>query len=468
MDGRVDGATPPPMRADSDAEDHCVTFDAMARLRSHASFDHFGSALGLGLVRSAHGPEPLLLVGRDQAEADGVAAGAVDVYRLAQRGPGDGTDFRGWKLEATLEARLEATAPQAGAEFGASISLATGDPSIAVIGAPRTDVLGHPDAGSIDVFRRDIIRKAPPAIAPGPIRPPDAAVRARRGDGGGDGGGGGVGGGSGDSSAAHADRSTEVRWRRVASIRSSEPQPSGWFGRSVATDGRWLAVGAPGTDVDAGGSILYSAGTVFLYRIDPDAIVPVTSIVAPAPSRSMWFGAALAIDEGRLLVGAPGAEVTDGMSSAEEGIRCGLAFLYDLASLADGFGGDPVVLEPHVIEAGSGFGQSVALAPAHALVGAPGLDGARVHPDGTVSTIEDAGSAALFELPWRGAMHSEDALAPSRVLEGPSRLPMSLFATDAAFAELHPGGLLLAIHGHLYVEEEAHGPSPGVTVHRVH
>jgi len=441
------------MRSDSDADDHCVTFDATARLRSHASFDHFGSALGLGLVRSAHGPEPLLLVGRDQAEADGAAAGAVDVYRPAQRWRGDGAESRDWILEATLDA----ASPQAGAEFGASISLATGDPSIAVVGAPRADVLGHFDAGSIDVFRRDIIRKARAAPEPTLLRPSDSGAAARV---------HGGAAGSRDSSGAHTDASAEVRWRRVASIRSSEPQPSGWFGRSVATDGRWLAVGAPGTDADIGGSIVTSAGTVFLYRIDPDAIVPIASIVAPGASRSMWFGAALAIDGGRLLVGAPGAEVADGTAAADEGIRCGLAFLYDLASLADGFDGDPLVLEPHIIEAGSGFGQSVALASAHAVVGAPGLDGARFDPDGTVTTIEDAGCAALFELPWRGAMHSGGALRPSRVLEGPSTLPMSLFATDAAFAELHPGGPLMAIHGHLYVEEEAHGPSPGVAVHR--
>lgn len=445
--------TPPSRRSDSGSHDHCVRFDAIARLRSHASFDHFGSALGLGLIRSAHGPEPLLLVGRDQAEANGAAAGAVDVYRPAQRGPGEGIDFRDWMLEATLEA----ASPQAGAEFGASISLATGDPSIAVIGAPRADVLGHFDAGSIEVFRRDIIRKAPPPLEPSSMRPPGTAARAQRGA-----------GDSRGSSGSHADAPTEARWRRIASIRSSDPQPSGWFGRSVATDGRWLAVGAPGTDVDIGGSIVYSAGTVFLYRIDPDAIVPLTSIVAPAPSRSMWFGASLAIDEGRLLVGAPGAELADGTPSADEGVRCGLAYLYDLASLADDFDSDPVVLEPHVIEAGSGFGQSVALAPTHAVVGAPGLDGARIDADGTVTTIEDAGSAALFELPWRGAMHTGGALVPSRILEGPSTRPMSLFANVATFAELHSGGLLTAIHGHLYVEEEAHGPSPGVTVHRVH
>ncbi|MFM7261433.1 MAG: hypothetical protein ACKO3W_12600, partial [bacterium] len=87
--------------------------------------------------------------------------------------------------------------------------------------------------------------------------------------------------------------------------------------------------------------------------------------------------------------------------------------------------------------------------------------------DGTETAIEDSGRGVLFELPWRGAAGTQGVIAPPRLFEGPSLLPMSLFATHAAFVELSPGGALFTIHGHLYVEEESHAPSPGVAFHRV-
>jgi hypothetical protein len=409
------------------------------------------------------------MVGRDQADADGLPSGAVDIFRRDARpiggdepqhahAPSRNADMRSdaateWRHEATLTA----TAPEAGAEFGAAIALAAGDPSIAAIGAPRADVLGHFDAGCVEIFQRETHPRSPaPSHAPtGTARGFRARPSMR----------------SADDGSSDAAREPDVRWRRIATVRSEDPQASAWFGRAIATDGRWLAIGAPGTDVPRAGDVGMSVGVVFLYRIEPQAVVPVATIVPPTPTRSMWFGSALAIDDGLLLVGAPGAEIAAGPADRGEGTRAGLAFLYELAAFAGGPGdpphGAPLVLAPPSIEAGAGFGQSVALGAGLAVVGAPGTDGQRIAPDGTILPIEDAGQSVLFALPWRGSTGAGGALDPLDTLAGPSELPMALFATQATITTLRPGGPVFTATGHLYVEEEAYGPSPGVALHRV-
>jgi hypothetical protein len=284
-------------------------------------------------------------------------------------------------------------------------------------------------------------------------------------------------------SLARGTREPDVRWRRFATIRSEVPQASAWFGRSVATDGRYLAIGAPGTDLSSAAGSLASAGVVFLYRIEPDVVVPIATITAPTPCPSMWFGASLAMDDGMLLIGAPGAEITSdpegARSDSYEGIRTGLAYLYNIPAFAQESGDPsdraPLVLEPPSIEGGAGFGQSVALGHGFAVVGAPGCDGTSLDANGSAITVEDAGLSALYELPWRGGPGSKGIPGdpwnpggvPVEILSGPSSLPMSLFATHATITRLRPDGPIFTAHGHLYVEEEAYGPSPGVALHRI-
>ncbi|MFM7259928.1 MAG: hypothetical protein ACKO3W_04925, partial [bacterium] len=321
-----------------------------------------GSALALGLLRTTRGAEPLLLVGRDQAETSEVLAGAVDVYRGALRQDRDRAASEDWRLETTLTAAT----PEPGAEFGASIAVATGDPSIAIVGAPRSDVLGHFDAGSVEVFRRDIVPRNGSAFDPRPVRPPGISTQRRPSP---RGSGDARGKTAGNAAGNTDDEAIDIRWRRVASIRSPEPQSSGWFGRSVATDGTWLAIGEPGADVTIEGATVFSAGTVHLYRVGSSAIVPIATLAAPTPSQSMWFGSAVAIDDGRLLVGAPGSEIPSDLPQGDEGVRAGRAFLYEIMAIVEGFSDAPIVLDPPAAEAGAGFGQSVALTRGYAVIG---------------------------------------------------------------------------------------------------
>lgn len=74
------------------------------------------------------------------------------------------------------------------------------------------------------------------------------------------------------------------------------------FGAAIAGDERWLFVGAPGTKVDG----VNLAGAVHVYRRDSDGVwQPFTILVNPQPSEPGRFGAALAFDDGVLLVGVP-------------------------------------------------------------------------------------------------------------------------------------------------------------------
>ncbi len=80
------------------------------------------------------------------------------------------------------------------------------------------------------------------------------------------------------------------------------------FGFSLATHGRWVAVGAPLADHAIGPN----AGAVFLFEIVNSAEGPLrlaTEIQPPVPQVQAEFGASLALHDGLLLVGSPVREV---------------------------------------------------------------------------------------------------------------------------------------------------------------
>lgn len=74
------------------------------------------------------------------------------------------------------------------------------------------------------------------------------------------------------------------------------------FGAAIAGDDRWLFVGAPATKVDG----VNVAGAVHAYRRDSEGVwQPYAVLVNPQPGEPGRFGAALAFDDGVLVVGVP-------------------------------------------------------------------------------------------------------------------------------------------------------------------
>ena len=132
----------------------------------------------------------------------------------------------------------------------------------------------------------------------------------------------------------------------LQSILSPTPTEKDLFGAAVALDGDRLLVGAPGGDR----AYLFSAtsGTLLL------------EVAAPATSTDgSRFGAAVDIDGDRFLVGAP--DLSDG------GEFAGGAFLYQSSDGTPVSSVSPVGLAP-----GDRLGAAVALVDGVGLVGAPG------------------------------------------------------------------------------------------------
>ena len=140
------------------------------------------------------------------------------------------------------------------------------------------------------------------------------------------------------------------------------------FGASVAIDGNRLIVGSPGdAPADATGS---NYGTVYVFeRGGVDAPwIQTQKLLAEDAAANRYFGASVAIRGTKILVGAPG---TDGSNSGEA------VYLFELNA------GNWKQTDK---ETGSGdFGRSVALAGSFGVVGAPAADNARVYYTSTKS-----------------------------------------------------------------------------------
>ena len=417
------------------------TITPIALLKSQESGDHFGCALALRRVKEAGSARAatstLLAVGADRAAG---LTGAVELFWIepeADAARGDATT----PATTVHVATLSADDPQPGAEFGRALALgrAAGAPPLLAVGAPRHDLAGAFDAGRVHLFR--------PARSPsGPTDP----------------------------------------WMACATITAPDPASSAWFGTAVALGAEAsahtiLAVGCPGEGAHGGASspggrrspAVDGAGAIHLYAIDAHGHATwLTRLQSPSPEPHAWFGSAIAIDGTALLVGEP--------RGSHAGLRCGRVWRFDLTALdrpavplLPTQGSDPAALRAW-LQPGMGFGSAIAARDGVVIVGAPGfdaplaLDGAAMGGIGTSAadcppptppraraTVEDTGLAFVFE---------HGATSPDRILAGPSPLPMSLFGPSAALIPRSDGSGCTAAIGHLYLEEEAHAPSPGVAL----
>jgi hypothetical protein len=133
------------------------------------------------------------------------------------------------------------------------------------------------------------------------------------------------------------------------------PQPKAYdrFGFSIATDGNVIAVGCPHHTV---GKTTF-AGTVDLYDVNRKHIKTIS--LGNAAESEDYFGAAVAIRDGMLLVGAPGRTVNNTMSGGE-------VFMFDAATGA-GPAGSPIA-NPNPVQRVS-FGRSIVIGDAFTAIG---------------------------------------------------------------------------------------------------
>ena len=142
----------------------------------------------------------------------------------------------------------------------------------------------------------------------------------------------------------------------VATLNNPSPAPTDAFGASVAIEGTRVVVGAPQDD-----SAGHDAGSTYVYDLSSATpTVPVITLTNPDPAENDYFGTSVAISGTRVVIGAR----TDNTGATS----AGSAYLYDLSS------GTPTVpiatLNNPSPAAHEQFGWSVAISGTQVVVGA--------------------------------------------------------------------------------------------------
>lgn len=161
-----------------------------------------------------------------------------------------------------------------------------------------------------------------------------------------------------------------------ATLTSSDFKNAGHTGHAIAHDETTLAISAP--------SILGASGEVYLFTKDAQQGWSYRGKLGPEPGD---FGAALMLHEGRLLVGAPGADNQEGR-----------VWIYDLS-------GEPRLLGSIAAAGGSRFGSAMAQDAKKIAIGAPSLP-------------NSASKGAVMILSWDGTAYRSPLIVSADSNEG--------------------------------------------------
>jgi FG-GAP repeat len=159
---------------------------------------------------------------------------------------------------------------------------------------------------------------------------------------------------------------------------SSAPR-TGQFGAALASWGDTLAVGAPNADIANGPT---DAGTVYVHQLVNGQWDKATRIILPPMQwrqANMHFGAAVALYDDRLLIGAPGEDIS---GKADAGA------VYFFRRDANGIWQLDAREESGTVQAGEHLGAAVALTLSYAAAGAPEYN--------LNSNTQDTGRLQLF------------------------------------------------------------------------
>lgn len=198
--------------------------------------------------------------------------------------------------------------------------------------------------------------------------------------------------------------------------------PSDSFGASIATDGALVAVGAPAANQSGAAS-----GTAYLFAVADGS--ERLELVPGDGAAGDHLGAAIAIDQGLVLVGAP---LADGV-----GQDSGAVYVFDANS-----GNELFKLEATDAAAGDQFGHAVAMHGMRAVIGTLGAaylfdvaSGQQLHklmPIGGTTTL---GLSAFGEAV---AIDADRVVVGARLENGVSGLAGAVYVYDAATgAQLH-------------------------------
>ena len=197
-------------------------------------------------------------------------------------------------------------------------------------------------------------------------------------------------------------RNAAGEWSEEARLEASDGQPGDAFGFAAATDGEFALVGVPGRAEARGAAHLYRRGA-------GGGWTEVATFGPDAEERRLMFGSAVAVDDGRLLVGAPGQ---DGAAGAVHG--------YVLDESSGEWRADEVYRA--FDETFAEFGSSIALDGGDVWIGAPMAGNIEGRFYVVSAANEDGGAAmtsfAVDGLARRDQMGSELALGESTGVVG--------------------------------------------------
>ena len=207
---------------------------------------------------------------------------------------------------------LGAVKGNAGSRLGQSVSMVEGD---ALVGAPYEDSGGNVDVGAAylaqpnrvsprienpegssgDQFGFAVATVATDLLIAAPLL------------------------GSTDTGAVFVFDQSDLRNRRVV-LRKTVPTTGDFFGAAIAGEGDTVAVGAPFDNTGA-----QNAGAVYLFQRSTAELLTGQPLVSPDPVERELFGASLAMNASLIVVGAP---------NEDEGThRPGRVYLFDRQSL---------------------------------------------------------------------------------------------------------------------------------------
>lgn len=251
----------------------------------------FGMAVGV--------LESEVLVGADREHINSnLSQGAVRVYQ-----PQGG----GWILQQRLDSGDGAYLDR----YGISLSVSN---DLAIVGAFLEDTQVGPDAGRAHWFQR-----GPEGwMHAGVLEAPDGAIEDRFGiavatdgvravvgaywD---------VVGDNVDQGSAYVFRREGAGWVFEAKLTAADGRPRDYFGFAVDIDGDTVVVGARGAATP-----FLEQGSAYVYRLQQGSWLQAQQLLSPQNSPRVYFGASVAIDGEHMVIGAPGAQGSVGVSGA--------------------------------------------------------------------------------------------------------------------------------------------------------
>jgi len=162
------------------------------------------------------------------------------------------------------------------------------------------------------------------------------------------------------------ERNESGNWQGVATFAGPEGAAGARLGASVAIDGDWAVAGAPAGKIDfflAGYARGTAPGSAYVYRRGDNGWEEAGQLTGAGAADGAYVGHSVAINDGQVMIGAPGANNL-----------MGAAYAFAYSEAAQGWQQLPG-LEPYDRLPGTYFGSSVSFSAGEAFVGAPGAAG---------------------------------------------------------------------------------------------